>query len=72
MAAHAGAGLQDVDARMAVGELDHVPYINAQIIGYNAEFIGKSDVHVAKAVLDQLDRFCHARRGDETITFDKA
>ena len=57
MAADAGAGLQDVDARVAVGEPDDLPHIEPHLVGNNRQFIGKGDVHVAEGVFDQLGHF---------------
>ena len=57
MSAHARAGLQDVDARMAIGEADHLPHIQTHRIGDDRQFIGKGDVDVAIGVFDQLGHF---------------
>src|SRR3546814_10824174 len=63
MAADAGAWLEDVDARVAVGEADHLPNVDAHVLGHHRQLVGKGDVDVAIAVFDQLDHFGGARRG---------
>src|SRR3546814_10966835 len=65
MATDAGAGLEDVDARVAVGEADHFPDVDAQMFGHHRQFVGEGDVDVAIAVLDQLHHFGGARRGGD-------
>jgi hypothetical protein len=71
MAADAGAGLEDVDARVAVGEADHLPHIDAHMLGHHRQFVGKGDVDVAVAVLDQLHHFGGARRGGDAGAADE-
>src|SRR3546814_21141203 len=53
----------DVDARVAVGEADHLPNVDAHVLGHHRQLVGKGDVDVAIAVFDQLDHFGGARRG---------
>src|SRR3989344_541954 len=65
MTADAGPGLQDVDARMEVGEADHVPPINPHLVGDHRQSIGEGNVDVAVAVLDQLDHFGGAGGGGD-------
>src|SRR3546814_9295033 len=47
MAADAGAWLEDVDARVAVGEADHLPNVDAHVLGHHRQLVGKGDVDVA-------------------------
>ena len=56
VAADAGAGLQDVDARMAVGQLDHLPDVEAHAVADHRQLVGEGDVDVAEGVLGQLDQ----------------
>jgi hypothetical protein len=59
--ADAGAGLKDVDARVAVGEPDHFPHVEPHAVGDDRQFVGEGDVDVAVGVLDQLGHFGGAR-----------
>ena len=72
MPAHTGAGLQDVDARVAVCEPDHVPHVHPDHVGDHRQFVGEGDVDVAEAVLDQFHRLGHAGGGVETVALDEA
>src|SRR3546814_6175791 len=65
MAADAGTRLEDVDARVTVGEADHLPDVDAQMLGHHRQFVGEGDVDVAVAVFDQLHHFGGARRGGD-------
>src|SRR3546814_3220348 len=65
MTADARPRLQDVDARVAVGEADHLPDVDAQMLGHHRQFVGKGDVDVAIAVFDQLHHFGGAGRGGD-------
>ena len=71
MSAHAGAGLEDVDAGMAVGQLHHVPDVDAEAPSHPGEFVGVGDVDVAVGVFRQLDQFSRGRVGDQAFAFDK-
>ncbi len=72
MAADARAGRQDVDARVAVGEPDHLPHVDAHPVGDDREFIGEGDVDVAERVLGQLGHLRGARGRGDTGAADEA
>ncbi len=59
VSAHARPGLVHIDPRVAVGQLDRFPGIDARLFADRRQFVGQGDVHVAKGVFDQLD---HLRR----------
>ena len=59
--AHAGARAQDLDPRVAVGQGDRLPHVDAEAIGQAGELVGRGDVDVAVGVLHQLDHL--GRRG---------
>ena len=61
MPADAGAGLEDVDARVAVGEADHFPHVDPHRVGDHRQFVGKGDVDVAEGVFGQLGHLRRAR-----------
>lgn len=67
MPAHAGAGLQDVDARVAVGQADQFPHIDVELVADDGQLVGKSDVDVAEAVFGELAHFCRAGVGDDAF-----
>jgi hypothetical protein len=72
VAADAGAGLEDVDARVAVGERDHFPHVDARLVGDERQFVGEGDVDVAEAVLDELDHLRRGRGGDARAAHEAA
>src|SRR3546814_17899727 len=57
MAADAGTRLEDVDARVTVGEADHLPDVDAQMLGHHRPFVGEGDVGVAVDAFDTLPHF---------------
>ena len=61
VAAHAGAGLQDVHARMPVGQPDHFPHVQPHLVRHHRQFVGEGDVDVAIGVLDQLGHLGRTR-----------
>ncbi len=72
MTADAGAGMQDVYARVAVCKPDNLPHIKAHMVGNNRQFIGKGDVDVAECVFDQLCHFSGPGIGGNAFTANKA
>ena len=62
VAADARARLQDVDARVAVGEPDHLPDVDAELVADHRQLVGEGDVDVAVGVLDELGHLGGARR----------
>ncbi len=65
VAADAGAGREDVDPRVAVGEADHLPHVEVHRIGDDRQLVGEGDVDVAVGVLDQLGHFRRAGVGGD-------
>ena len=72
MAAHAGAGLQDINAGMAVGEANHLPYVDAHRIRDEAQFVGEGDVDVPEGVLGELRHLGRAGIGGDARAADEA
>jgi hypothetical protein len=54
VAADAGAGAEDLHARVAVGQADHLPYVEAEARAHVGELVGEGDVDVAEGVLREL------------------
>ena len=52
--ADADARGQDIDARMAVGELDELEYVDAHLVADDGQLVRVSDVDVAEGILGQL------------------
>ncbi|MNZ59700.1 hypothetical protein D3C78_777440 [compost metagenome] len=71
MATDAWSGLQDIDARVAVGQVDQFPDIDIQLVADDRQFIGEGDIHVAEAVFGQLAHFGGAGVGDHALAFDE-
>ena len=46
VAADAGAGPENIDARVTVGEADHLPHVDAHPVCHKRELVGESDVEV--------------------------
>lgn len=69
MAADAGAGLEDVDAGVVVSEADKFPYVDAESVADEGEFVGEGDVDVAEGVFGEFCHFCGDIVGGEQLTF---
>jgi len=69
--ANAGAGLQDVDPRVAVGQTDELPDVDVELVADQGEFVGKGDVDVAEAVFCQLGQLGRARGGGDAFALDE-
>ena len=54
---HAGAGLEDVHARMHVANLDDLIHVHVVVAADAAEFIGKGDIHGPVCILHHLGHF---------------
>ena len=65
MPADAGARLQDVHARVPVGEADHFPHIEAHAVRHDRKLVGEGNVHIAVGVFDQLGHLGRARIGGD-------
>ena len=66
MATDAGAGLQDVDARVAVGQRDQLENVDVQPVGDDRQLVGQRDVDVAEGVLGQLRHLWQRRPTSRT------
>ena len=71
VSADAGAGLQDVDAGVAVGEIDQFPDVDPEFVADQREFVGVGDVDVAVGVFGEFAEFGGARMGGEAGAFDE-
>ena len=56
---------------MAIGELDDVPDIEAELIADQRQLVSESDVDVARGVLDELDQFRRRRIGAEHLALQE-
>ena len=72
VATDAGAGLEDVDARVAVGEADDLPHVDAEAVGDEAQLVGEGDVDVAERILGQLGHLGGTRGGGDAGAADEA
>lgn len=59
VSAHAASRLQDVDARMLVGEGDELPHVDARLVADERQLVGEGYLHVARGVFGE---FAHFRR----------
>ena len=57
VAAHAGAGLQDVHPRVHVADADNLVHVHIVVPADAGELIGKGDVHRAESILHDLGHF---------------
>lgn len=48
VSAHSAARLQDVDARMLVGERDELPHVDARLVADERKLVGEGYLHVAR------------------------
>ena len=67
VAADAGAGVEDVDARVTVGEGDDVPHADAFGFADHRELVGEGDVDVAEGVFDEFRHFGGTRIGGDDL-----
>ena len=67
VAADAGTRLEDVDARVMVGEVDEFPDIDVEVVGDHRQFVGERDVDVAVSVLGELGQLGRAGIGHEEL-----
>lgn len=59
VSAHSASRLQDVDARMLVGESDELPHVDARLVADERQLVGEGNLHVARGV---FCKFAHFRR----------
>lgn len=57
VSAHSASRLQDVDARMLVGESDELPHVDARLVADEREFVGEGNLHVARRVFGEFAHF---------------
>lgn len=61
------AWLQDVDARVLVGQLDELPDVDAQLVADQRQLVRESDVDVAERVLGELGHLGGAGVGEMQV-----
>lgn len=57
VSAHSASRLQDVDARMLVGESDELPHVDARLVADERQLVGEGNLHVARGVFCKLAHF---------------
>lgn len=58
VSAHSASRLQDVDARMLVGESDELPHVDARLVADERQLVGESNLHVARGVFGEFAHLC--------------
>lgn len=58
VSAHAASRLQDVDARMLVGESDKLPHVDARLVADERQLVGEGNLHVARRVFGEFAHLC--------------
>ena len=58
VSAHSAARLQDVDARMLVGESDELPHVDARLVADERQLVGEGNLHVARGVFCEFAHLC--------------
>lgn len=58
VSAHSASRLQDVDARMLVGESDKLPHVDARLVADERQLVGEGNLHVARGVFCELAHLC--------------
>src|SRR5699024_4825942 len=64
---HAGGGLDDVDPRVAVAQLEELPDVDVETMGEHRQLIGEGDVDVAVCILGQLRHLRRPRIGHQEL-----
>ena len=72
VAADAGAGLQDVHARVHIADADDLVHVHVVVTADARELIGKGDVHGPEGVLDDLGHFGRTDVRDHDFTLAEA
>src|SRR5690625_2983379 len=72
VSSHAGPGVEYVDSRVSVGQLDDFPGVDALGFGNHGNFVGEGDVDVAEGVLGQLDQLGGLGGGAQHLSAHKA
>jgi len=68
---HSRAGLEDVYARVSVGEADQFPYVDSLLVADDGEFVGEGDIDVAEAVLGEFAHLGGPRICKYALAFDE-
>ena len=71
MPAYAATGLENVYARVFVGQGDEFPDVDAGFVADEREFVGKGDLHVARGVFGQFAHFGCFGIGAVQLAFDE-
>ena len=58
VSAHTASRLQDVDARMLVGECDKLPHVDARLVADERQLVGEGNLHVARRVFGEFAHLC--------------
>lgn len=58
VSAHSASRLQDVDARMLVGESDELPHVDARLVADERQLVGEGNLHVARGVFGEFAHLC--------------
>ncbi len=58
VSAHSASRLQDVDARMLVGESDELPHVDARLVADERQLVGEGNLHVARRVFCEFAHLC--------------
>jgi hypothetical protein len=66
--AHTRAGLEDIYTRVAVGDRDRLPYVDAETVGQPGELVGNGYIHVPVGVLHQFDHLGRGSRRQDDLT----
>lgn len=67
VAAHAGAGLQDIHARVHIADPDDLIHVHIVVAADATEFVGKGDVHGTEGILNYLGHFGRADVSDHNL-----
>src|SRR3546814_13548738 len=63
MTADPGTGLENIHARVTVGEADHLPDIDSPFLGHHRKLVGEGNVDVTIDVFDEFHHLGGAGRG---------
>ena len=72
MPSNADSRIENLDARVLVGEPDRFLDIDSKMLAQEGDLIGKGDVDVAVGILDELDELGRAVVGGEQFSLDES